>query len=84
MGPVVLGANATTAEPTTAPTPPTLRTFAHCSKRFPGAVAFAVAVSPCIRTEALVIRFADALTLTTYVPKNTAYLEPHLFLTILR
>ena len=47
--------------------PPTLRTFAHCSRRIPGAVAFAVAVSPCARTEALVLRFAGARTLTTYM-----------------
>jgi hypothetical protein len=46
---------------------PTLRTFAHCSKRVPGAIAFAVAVSPCTRTEALVLRFVGARTLTTYM-----------------
>ena len=46
---------------------PTLRTFAHCSKRVPGSVAFAVAVSPCSRTEALVLRFVGARSLTTYM-----------------
>ena len=70
MGTAVLGSNATArsrAAPPPRPPAPTLRTFAHCSKRVPGTVAFAVAVSPCTRTEALTLHFAGARTLTAYM-----------------
>ena len=52
--------------PPPAPTPLAVRTFAHCSKLKAGAVVFAVAVSPCVRTEAVDLRFPGATSLTTW------------------
>ena len=50
------------------PPPPQfeVRTFAHCSKLVPGAVMYAVAVSPCVRTETLDLTFPTATKLTTW------------------
>ena len=58
--------------PPPAPTPLAVRTFAHCSKLKVGAVMFAVAVSPCVRTEAVDLRFPGATSLTTWWLDATA------------
>jgi hypothetical protein len=60
------------APPPAPPAPPpalhalAVRTFAHCSKLKAGAVMFAVAVSPCVRTESVDLRLPKANTLTTW------------------
>jgi hypothetical protein len=47
--------------------PPTaVRTFAHCSKLTPGAVMYAVAVTPCERNETIDLRFPGARLLTSW------------------
>jgi hypothetical protein len=50
------------------PPPPQfeVRTFAHCSKLVHGAVMYAVAVSPCVRTETVDLTFPTATKLTTW------------------
>ena len=58
-----------TLPPAPPPAPPpalAVRTFAHCSKLKAGAVMFAVAVSPCVRTEIVDLRFPEAKMLTTW------------------
>ena len=48
------------------PPPLAVRFFAHCSKIKPGAVMFAVAISPCVRTESVDLTFPKAKRLTTW------------------
>ena len=76
MGTSVLGATTTTATSTStytaaATTTPAgstavVRAFAHCSKKTAGGVLFAVALSPCVRTEAVTVHFTGAHALTVY------------------